>query len=77
MYMNLLGKLTDSDLDKYSHVHLTGPHEWDPSVLDYTHPPSSGGPAWTPNSSQLDQHAPRIDEYGNFKGESSKTSQTG
>ena len=38
MYLSILGKLTDKDLERYPAVHLTGPHEWDPSVLDYTHP---------------------------------------
>ena len=42
MYMSLLGKPTDADLNTYPHVLLTGPHEWDPSVLDYTHPTTSG-----------------------------------
>ena len=37
MYLSLLGKPTDQDLERYPAVHLTGPHEWDPSVLDYTH----------------------------------------
>ena len=32
MYMSILGKPTDKD------VLLTSPHEWDPSVLDYSHP---------------------------------------
>ena len=30
MYMNLLGKPTDADLNTYPHLLLTGPHEWDP-----------------------------------------------
>ena len=30
MYMSLLGKPTDADLNNYPHVLLTGPHEWDP-----------------------------------------------
>ena len=38
MYLSILGKLTDKDLERYPAVHLTGPHEWDRSVLDYTHP---------------------------------------
>ena len=38
MYMSLLGQPTDADLNTYPHVLLTGPHEWDPSVLDYTLP---------------------------------------
>ena len=36
MYMSLLGKPTDADLNTYPHLFLTGSHEWDPSVLDYT-----------------------------------------
>ena len=44
MYMNLLGKPTDADLNTYPHVLLTGPHVWDPSFLDYTHPTASGDP---------------------------------
>ena len=38
MYMSLLDKSTDQDLDTYPHVLLTGLHEWDPSVLNDTHP---------------------------------------
>ena len=30
MYMNLLRKPTDADLNTFPHVLLTGPHEWDP-----------------------------------------------
>ena len=37
MYLSILGKPTDKDLERYPAVHLTGPHEWDASVLDYTH----------------------------------------
>ena len=68
MYMSLLGKPTDADLNTYPHVLLTGPHEWDPSVLDYTHPITSGDPTWAPDPSQHGAHDPRIDEFVNFKG---------
>ena len=61
MYMNLLGKPTDADLNTYPHVLLSGPHEWDPSVLDYTHPATSGDPTWAPDPSQCSAHDPRID----------------
>ena len=61
MYMNLLGKPTDPDLNTYPHVSLTGPHEWDPSVLDYTHPTTSDDPTWAPDPSQCCEHDPRID----------------
>ena len=68
MYMNLLGKPTDADLYTFPHVLLTGPHEWDPSVLDYTHPATASDPTWAPDPSQRNAHDPRIDEFGNFKG---------
>ena len=38
MYLSILRRPTDKDLERYPAVHLTGPHEWDPFVLDYTHP---------------------------------------
>ena len=44
MYLSILGKPTDADLERYPAVHLTGPHEWDPSVLDKTHPSGDGEP---------------------------------
>ena len=33
MYLQLQGIPTDHDLQNYPSVHLTSPHEWDPSVL--------------------------------------------
>ena len=68
MYMSLLGKPTDAELNTYPHVLLTGPHEWDPSVLDYTHPTTADDPTSAPDPSQCGAHDPRIDEFGNFKG---------
>ena len=66
--MSQLGQPTDADLTTYPHVLLTGPHEWDPSVLDYTHPTTSGDPAWSPDPSLCGAHDPRTGEVGNFKG---------
>ena len=66
LYMSILGKPTDQDLDQYPHVLLTSPHEWDPSVLDYAHPNTHGYPSWAPDPSARDQHDPRIDECGNI-----------
>ena len=51
MYMSILGKPTGQDLDQYPHVLLTGPHEWDPSVLDYSHPNTHRYPSWAPGPS--------------------------
>ena len=47
MYLSILDKPTDKDLERYPAVHLTGPHEWDPSVFDYTHPSGDGEPPWS------------------------------
>ena len=44
MYVELQCIPTDKDLQTYPPVHLTSPHEWDPSVLDYEHPESNGEP---------------------------------
>ena len=69
MYVNLLGKPTDGDLNTYPHVLLTGPHEWDPSVLDYIRPATAGDPTWAPDPSQCDSYDPRIDEFAFLRGE--------
>ena len=42
MYLSILGNPTDQDLERYPAVHLTRPHEWDPSVLDDTIPTRNG-----------------------------------
>ena len=52
MYLSILGKPTDKDLERYPAVHLTRPHEWDPSVLDYTHPSGDGKPPWSNDSDE-------------------------
>ena len=66
MYMSILGKPTDQDLDQYPHVLLTSPHEWDPSLLDSSHPNTHGYPSWAPHPSVRDQHDPRIDNCGHI-----------
>ena len=57
MYLSILGITTDKDLERYPAVHLTGPHEWDPSVLDYTHPSGDAEPPW---SNDPDERFPLI-----------------
>ena len=47
MNLCLIGKPSDEDLERYPAVHLTGPHEWDPSVLDFTHLSGDGEPPWS------------------------------
>ena len=47
IYRSLLGKPVDKDLEMYPAVHLTGPHEWDPSILDFSYPFGDGEPPWS------------------------------
>ena len=44
MYLSLLGKPSDEDLERYAAMHLTGPHECNPFVLDFTHSCGDGEP---------------------------------
>ena len=53
-----MGQPTDKDLETYQHVFLTGPHEQDPFVLDYTHPHSDGHPLWAPDPSDHEKLDP-------------------
>ena len=66
VYMSILGKPRDQDLDQYPHVLLTSLHKWDSSVLDYAYPNTHGYPYWAPDPSAGDKHDPRIDECGNM-----------
>ena len=47
MYLSIIGKPTEKYLERYPAVDLKGPYEWDPSVLDYTHPSGYGEPPWS------------------------------
>ena len=66
MCLAILAKPTDKDLERYPAVHLTGPHEWDPSVLDYTHPSSDGEPPWSNDSDERSGFDPNFDEFGDY-----------
>ena len=66
MYLSILGKPTDKDLERYPTVHLTGPHEWDPSVLDYTHPSGDGEPPWSNDPDERFAFDPNFDEFGDY-----------
>ena len=66
MYLSILGKPTDADLERYPAVHLTGPHEWDPSFLDYTHPSGDGEPPWSNDPSERSAFDPNFDEFGDY-----------
>ena len=66
MYLSILGKPTDKDLERYPAVHLTRPHEWDPSVLDYTHPSGDGEPPWSNDPNERSAFDPNFDEFGDY-----------
>ena len=66
MHLSILGKPTDKDLERYPAVHLTGPHEWDPSVLDYTHPSGDGEPPWSNDPDERSAFDPNFDEFGDY-----------
>ena len=64
--LSIFGKPTDADLERYPAVHLTGPHEWDPSVLDYTYPSGDGEPPWSNDRHERYAFDPNFDEFGDY-----------
>ena len=64
MYLSIIGKPTDEDLVKYPSIHLTSFHEWDPSVLDYSHPEGDGEPLWAYDPQHIDLIDPNFDNHG-------------
>ena len=66
MYFSILGKPTDKDLERYPAVHLTGPHEWDSSVLDYTHPSGDAEPPWSNDHDERYAFDANFDEFGDY-----------
>ena len=66
MYLSILGIPTDTDLERYPAVHLTGPHEWDPSVLDYTHPSGDGEHPWSNDPDERFAFDCNFDEFGDY-----------
>ena len=66
MYLSPLGKPSDEDLERYPAVHLTGPHEWDLSVLDFTHPTSDGESPWSNDPNERFAFDPNFDELGDY-----------
>ena len=73
MYLSIIGKPTDADLERYPAVHLTEPHEWDPSVLDYTHPSGDGEPPWSNDPDERFTFDPKFDEFGDYTQRSIQT----
>ena len=66
MYLQLQGIPTDQDLQNYPSVHLTSPHEWDPSVLDYECPENNGEHVWAIDPNEDFQFDPNFDEFGYY-----------
>ena len=66
MHLQLQGIPADQDLQNYPSVHLTSPHEWDPSVLDYEHPENNGEPDWAIDPNENFQFDPNFDEFGDY-----------
>ena len=66
IYLSILGKPTDTDLERFPAVHHTGPHEWDPSVLDYTHPSGDWEPPWSNGPDERFAFDPNFDEFGDY-----------
>ena len=64
MYLSILGKQTDEDLVKYPYVHLTSIHEWNPSVLDYSHHEDDGEPVWACDPYHIHLIDPNFDTHG-------------
>ncbi|KAL7580429.1 hypothetical protein ACA910_004450 [Epithemia clementina (nom. ined.)] len=62
----MLGPPTDDDMDTYPLVFLTSPHEWDPSVLYYSHPEGPDNPDWAPDPDLIKTHDEHIDPYGYY-----------
>ena len=66
MNLNIMAKPTDEELVKYPSVHLTNMHEWDPSVLDYSHPEGDEEPAWACDPQHIDLIDPNFDTHGQY-----------
>ena len=66
MYLEVQGIPTDKDLQTYPSVDLTGPHKWNPSILDYEHPENNGEPDWAIDPNENFQFDPNFDEFGDY-----------
>ena len=56
-------------MERYPAVHLTGPHEWDPSVFDYTHPSSDEEPPLSNDPNERFAFDPNFDVIGDYNHE--------
>ena len=58
---------------RYPAVHLTGPHKWDTSVLDFSYPSGDGGPPWSTDPTERFAFDPNFDEFGDYTHRAMKT----
>ena len=47
-------------------MHLTGPHEWGPSALDFSYPSGDGKPTWSTGPTERFAFNPNFDEFGDY-----------
>ena len=66
MATSVTGIPTDKDLQNYPSVHLTSPHEWDPTILDYEHSEDNGEPDWAIHPNERFRFDPNFDEFGDY-----------
>ena len=68
MYLSIIGKPTDADLQRYPAVHLTGPYEWYPSVFYFTHTSGDGECPWSNDPDERFAFDPNFDENSQYSG---------
>ena len=66
MYLELQCIPTDKDLQTYPSVHLTSPHECNPSILDYKQMETMGSLIGLLIPTENFQFDPNFDEFGNY-----------
>ena len=52
--------------ERYPAVHLTGPNEWNPSVLDFSYPSGDGEPTWSNNPTEMFALDSFFDEFWDY-----------
>ena len=64
---------TGEELVIYPSVHLHSMHEWDPLVLDYSHPEGDEEPVWACDPQHIDLIDPSFDTHGLYTRRAIKT----
>ena len=66
IHFSLHANPSTEDLERYQAVNLTGPNEWDPSVLDYSYQSDDGEPTWSTDPNERFALDPNFDEFGDY-----------